>query len=59
MIKKERYQCEYCGTWHDTEKDAERCERWHSKIERIEVAKYDVDGQFPKTIGVRFDNGTY
>lgn len=29
MIKKERYQCEFCGTWYDTEKDAEK---WNKRV---------------------------
>lgn len=59
MIKKERYQCEYCGTWHDTEEDAKKCEKFHAKAVIVEHATYDFCASYPKRIGVRFDDGIY
>lgn len=60
MIKKERFQCEYCGTWHDTEEDAKKCEQRHSKPKEIEYIAYnDSVAQYPRYIGIRFEDGSY
>ena len=60
MIKKERYQCGYCGTWYDTEKDAEKCEHRHVKAKYVETESYyDSAAQYPKYIGIRFEDGAY
>lgn len=60
MIKKERFQCEYCGTWHDTEEDAKKCEQGHLKPKKIEYIAYnDRRAQYPRYIGLRFEDGSY
>ncbi len=60
MIKKERYKCEYCGTWHDTEEDAKKCEKWHTKVTIVENVLYDhQSSRYPSRIGVRIDDGAF
>ncbi len=59
MIKKECYKCEYCGTWYDTEEDAKKCEKWHTKVTIVENAVYNQSSRYPTRIGVRFDDGEY
>ncbi len=60
MIKMERYKCEYCGTWHDTEEDAKKCEQRHSKPKKIEYIAYnDSVAQYPRYIGIRFEDDSY
>ncbi len=59
MIKKVQYQCEYCGFMHNTAEDAKRCEKWHKGIDHIESSSYEPSDQYPKTIGVRFEDGEY
>lgn len=56
MIKMERYKCEYCGTWHDTEEDAKKCEQRHLKPKKIEYIAYnDRMAQYPRYIGITND----
>ncbi len=59
MIKKVQYQCEYCGTCYDTEEDAKRCEKWHTKVTVVENALYNQGSRYPERIGVRFDDGEF
>jgi len=57
------WQCDYCKTAFLTKEDAEKCERWHSdeeNLEIVEIGDYTENERFPMKllIGDKTYSGT-